>query len=87
MDSIFKDAVMDTTFKYTVKADGSVDYISNYDNKVQNLSGRDISSKEALEADLANYTTAYLAGLQTAEVTVGTDLKIGKQASADASEV
>lgn len=72
------------TYTYTVKPDGSVDYKANADAKPQNLSGRDTSSKEALEADLDAYTEAYLAGLQTTQVTVGDGITVGKAETAEA---
>lgn len=68
-----------TTYKYTVNEDGSVDYIADADNVKQNLSGRDISSKEALEADLDIYTQAYVNGLAANQIIIAEDIEIGKQ--------
>lgn len=75
------------TFEYTLKADGSVTYKSAADDKEQNLSGMDISSREALEKALADYTEAYVSGLVVETVDVGDRLKVGQKAMADAEVV
>lgn len=76
-----------TGFKYTVNADGTVSYTALCDGKVQKLSGHNIASKDALELDLAEYTTAYMSGLATQAVDIGDGITVGVQATADAVAV
>ena len=73
-----------TTYKYTVKSDGTVDYAADADGVTQNLSGCDISSTDALEAYLTDYTRAYLAGLKSEQPVIGDDITVGEQNTANA---
>lgn len=76
-----------TSYTYILNNNGTVTYTADADGKQQNLSGRDTTSKEALEADLKQYTTAYVTGLKTEQPTVPSDLTVGKAVTADAGSV
>lgn len=75
-----------TTFKYQQNKDGSVLFISGADGKQQILNGRDASSSDALEADLAAYNTAYIAGLDSQQPEIGADITVGTLQSADSKD-
>ena len=67
-----------TTYTATVNEDGSVTYTPDCDGVAQNLSGRDISSADALKADLDAYTAAYIAGKQLEQAQIGEGITVGQ---------
>lgn len=77
----------DLTFSYRVESNGDITYTATADGKSQRLSGRDLTNKEALEADLANYTQAYVDGLKQQRVVAGSDITVGLTGQVDAQEI